>query len=230
MTSIQTAIREIRSQLPEGVRLLAVSKTHPVAFIEEAYAIGQRDFGENKVQEMTAKAEALPGDIRWHLIGHLQTNKVKYIAPFVHMIHSIDSQKLLDTVEKEAAKAQRVVKCLLQVHVAKEETKFGFSPDGLKAFLSDGKYKELPHVQICGLMAMATNTDDSAEVEREFEEVRQLFLAAKGEFFPGDENFCELSMGMSGDYKLAIAHGSTCVRIGSRIFGLRDYSKQNSAI
>ena len=230
MTSIQTAIQEIRLQLPEGVRLLAVSKTHPVAFIEEAYAIGQRDFGENKVQEMTAKAEALPGDIRWHLIGHLQTNKVKYIAPFVHMIHSIDSQKLLDTVEKEAAKAQRVVKCLLQVHVAKEETKFGFSPDGLKAFLTDGKYKELPHVQICGLMAMATNTDDSAEVEREFEEVRQLFLAAKGEFFPDDENFCELSMGMSGDYKLAIAHGSTCVRIGSRIFGLRDYSKQNSAI
>ncbi|MGN0029285.1 MAG: YggS family pyridoxal phosphate-dependent enzyme [Marinilabiliaceae bacterium] len=226
MTSIQTAIQDIRLQLPEGVRLLAVSKTHPVAFIEEAYAIGQRDFGENKVQEMTAKAEALPKDIRWHLIGHLQTNKVKYIAPFVYMIHSIDSQKLIDTVEKEAAKAQRVVKCLLQVHVAKEETKFGFSPDELAAFLADGKYKDLPHVQICGLMAMATNTDDSAEVEREFEEARQLFIKAKEKYFPGDENFRELSMGMSGDYKLAIAHGSTCVRIGSRIFGLRDYSKQ----
>ena len=230
MTNIQTAIQEIRSQLPEGVRLLAVSKTHPASFIQEAYAIGQRDFGENKVQEMTAKAEALPNDIRWHLIGHLQTNKVKYIAPFVFMIHSVDSQKLIDTVEKEAAKADRVIKCLLQVHVAKEETKFGFSPDELIGFLENGDYKKLPHVQICGLMAMATNTDDVAEVEREFEQARQLFLTAKEKYFNADETFRELSMGMSGDYQLAVKHGSTCVRIGSRIFGLRDYSKQNSAI
>lgn len=228
MTNIQTAIQEVRSELPEGVRLIAVSKTHPASFIEEAYETGQRDFGENKVQEMTAKSEALPKDIRWHLIGHLQTNKVKYIAPYVFMIHSIDSQKLLDTVEKEAAKAGRTIKCLLQVHVAKEETKFGFAPDELEVFLADGKYKGLEHVKICGLMAMATNTDDDAEVEREFEEARQLFLKAKETYFGGDENFCELSMGMSGDYHLAVAHGSTYVRIGSRIFGQRDYSKQIS--
>lgn len=228
MTDIQTAIQEVRSELPEGVRLIAVSKTHPASFIEEAYATGQRDFGENKVQEVVGKAEALPKDIRWHLIGHLQTNKVKYIAPFVFMIHSIDSQKLIDTVEKEAAKAGRKVKCLLQVHVAKEETKFGFAPDELEAFLADGKYKALQHVEICGLMAMATNTDDDGEVEREFEEARQLFLSAKERYFSGDDNFNELSMGMSGDYKLAVAHGSTYVRIGSRIFGQRDYSKKIS--
>lgn len=229
MTDIQTAIQEIRTELPEGVRLVAVSKTHPASYIEEAYAIGQRDFGENKVQELTAKAECLPKDIRWHLIGHLQTNKVKYIAPFVYMIHSIDSEKLIETVEKEAAKAGRIVKCLLQVHVAKEETKFGFSPEELEAFLTDGKYRELPHVEICGLMAMATNTDDKAEVEREFEEARCLFAEAKEKYFKADEGFKELSMGMSGDYRLAVAHGSTCVRIGSNIFGQRDYTKQNSA-
>lgn len=229
MTNIQTAIQEIRTELPQGVRLIAVSKTHPESFIEEAYEIGQRDFGENKVQEMTAKAESLPKDINWHLIGHLQTNKVKYVAPFVYMIHSIDSQKLIDTVEKEAAKAGRTVKCLLQVHVAKEQTKFGFSPGELEAFLADGQYKSLPHVMICGLMAMATNTDDEREVEAEFEEARQLFKSVKERYFQADDNFRELSMGMSGDYKLAVAHGATYVRIGSRIFGQRDYTKQNSA-
>ncbi len=225
MTSIKTAIEEIRSELPEGVRLVAVSKTHPESFIREAYETGQRDFGENKAQEMTGKAQNLPADIRWHQIGHLQTNKVKYIAPYVYMIHSIDSEKLLETVEKEAAKSDRVVKCLLQVHVAQEETKFGFPPGVLMSFLEQGKYKEMSHVEICGLMAMATNTDDTDEVEKEFETARQLFLSIKDRFFSGDEKFSELSMGMSGDYELAVRHGATLVRIGSKIFGQRDYKK-----
>ncbi len=225
MTSIQAAIASIRSELPEGVRLIAVSKTHPAEYIKEAYEVGQRDFGENKVQEMTDKADALPADIRWHMIGHLQTNKVKYMARYVYMIHSIDSQKLLETVSKEAQKAGRTIKCLLQVHVAKEETKFGFSPEALMSFLESGEYKQLQNVSICGLMAMATNTEDETEVEREFETARELFTDVKNHYFADSQEFKELSMGMSGDYAIAVRHGSTYVRIGSKIFGQRDYSK-----
>lgn len=225
MTNIQTAIEEIRAELPQGVRLIAVSKTHPTSLIQEAYEIGQRDFGENKVQEMTVKWMELPKDIRWHLIGHLQTNKVKFIAPYVYMIHSIDSPKLIKTVEKEAAKAGRTIKCLLQVHVAQEETKFGFPPNELKEYLESGAYKNLSHVEICGLMAMATNTTDSDEVEKEFDAAHQMFTDFKKRYFNDDDSFSELSMGMSGDYDKAVRHGSTYVRIGSRIFGQRDYSK-----
>ena len=225
MTSIQAAIASIKSELPESVRLIAVSKTHPAEYIKEAYEMGQRDFGENKVQEMTDKADALPADIRWHMIGHLQTNKVKYMARYVYMIHSIDSQKLLETINKEAIKVGRTIKCLLQVHVAKEETKFGFSPEALVSFLDAGEYKQLSNVSICGLMAMATNTEDESEVEREFETTHKLFLEVKRRYFAENPEFKELSMGMSGDYAAAVEHGSTYVRIGSKIFGQRDYSK-----
>lgn len=225
MTSIQAAIASIKSELPESVRLIAVSKTHPAEYIKEAYEVGQRDFGENKVQEMTDKADALPADIRWHMIGHLQTNKVKYMARYVYMIHSIDSLKLLETVNKEAVKVGRTIKCLLQVHVAKEETKFGFSPEALVGFLDAGEYKQLSNVSICGLMAMATNTEDESEVEREFETTHKLFLEVKRRYFAENPEFKELSMGMSGDYAAAVEHGSTYVRIGSKIFGQRDYSK-----
>lgn len=225
MTSIQAAIASIKSELPESVRLIAVSKTHPAEYIKEAYEVGQRDFGENKVQEMTDKADALPADIRWHMIGHLQTNKVKYMARYVYMIHSIDSLKLLETVNKEAVKVGRTIECLLQVHVAKEETKFGFSPEALVVFLDAGEYKQLSNVSICGLMAMATNTEDKSEVEREFETTHKLFLEVKRRYFAENPEFKELSMGMSGDYAAAVEHGSTYVRIGSKIFGQRDYSK-----
>ncbi len=225
MTSIQAAIASIKSELPESVHLIAVSKTHPAEYIKEAYEVGQRDFGENKVQEMTEKAEALPTDIRWHMIGHLQTNKVKYMARYVYMIHSIDSPKLLETVNKEAQKAGRTIKCLLQVHVAKEETKFGFAPEALLSFLDEGSYKQLSNVSICGLMAMATNTEDEREVECEFELARKLFEDVQKRYFAESPEFKELSMGMSGDYAIAMKHGSTYVRIGSKIFGQRDYSK-----
>ena len=229
MTSIQQAIEEIRTELPEGVRLIAVSKTHPASFIREAYEIGQLDFGENKVQEMTEKAQTLPKDIRWNLIGHLQTNKVKYIAPFVYMIHSVDSPKLLETIEKEAVKANRIIRCLLQIHIAKEETKFGLSPEELTALLESGILAKLTHIEVCGLMAMATNTDDEAGISAEFEAVHQMFQNVKKEYFEDKPSFCELSMGMSGDYTEAVRHGSTYVRIGSKIFGQRDYTNQKSA-
>ena len=223
MSSISEAISEIRAELPSTVCLVAVSKTHPVAFVEEAYACGQRHFGENKVQEMVEKAEQLPSDIRWHMIGHLQTNKVKYIAPFVYMIHSIDSEKLLATVDKEARKHNRVIPCLLQVHVAKEETKFGFLPSELEEFLASGSYKNMPNVKICGIMGMASFTDDTQQIANEFDEIRQLFQNAKKQYFASDADFKEISMGMSGDYRIAIAHGSTMIRVGTGIFGKRYY-------
>ena len=227
MSHVSEAIEAIRLELPQETHLIAVSKTHPVELIKDAYAIGQRDFGENKAQEMTAKHEALPADIRWHMIGHLQTNKVKYIAPYVYMIHSIDSLHLLEAVNKEAAKNGRVIKCLLQVHVAKEETKFGLSPEGLNELLDAFGSADLKNVEICGLMGMATNTDDDKEVETEFAEIKSLFDNAKARFFTTDDRFSEISMGMSGDYQIAVRNGSTMVRIGSGIFGARDYSKKD---
>ena len=211
MSHVSEAIEAIRLELPQETHLIAVSKTHPVELIKDAYAIGQRDFGENKAQEMTAKHEALPADIRWHMIGHLQTNKVKYIAPYVYMIHSIDSLHLLE----------------LQVHVAKEETKFGLSPEGLNELLDAFGSADLKNVEICGLMGMATNTDDDKEVETEFAEIKSLFDNAKARFFATDDRFSEISMGMSGDYQIAVRNGSTMVRIGSGIFGARDYSKKD---
>lgn len=210
-------LKAIRDSLPEGVRLVAVSKTKSQADILEAYRAGQRDFGENKVQELAAKAEALPGDIRWHMIGHLQRNKVKYLAGFVHLIHGVDSLRLLEEIDWRAGQENRVIDCLLQVHIAEEETKFGFDAAELEALLNGDTLKGLAHVRIRGLMGMATFTDNTARVRREFAGLKTLF----DRVFAGNPRADILSMGMSGDYGLAVAEGSTLVRIGSSIFGTR---------
>ena len=216
-------IKEIRNELPEGVRLVAVSKFHPNEAIEEAYRAGQRIFGESKVQEMTAKYESLPKDIEWHFIGHLHTNKVKYIVPYVALIHGIDSYKLLAEVDKQAAKAGRRVNCLLQLHIAREETKFGFSFDECRQMLAEGQWRQLQHIRLCGLMGMATNTDNVEQIKEEFRSLSDFFREVKSTWFADDDAFCELSMGMSHDYHEAIAEGSTLVRVGSKIFGERIY-------
>ena len=216
-------IKEIRNELPEGVRLVAVSKFHPNEAIEEAYRAGQRIFGESKVQEMTAKYESLPKDIEWHFIGHLQTNKVKYIVPYVALIHGIDSYKLLAEVDKQAAKAGRRVNCLLQLHIAREETKFGFSFDECRQMLAEGQWRQLQHIRLCGFMGMATNTDNVEQIKEEFRSLSNFFREVKSTWFADDDAFCELSMGMSHDYHEAIAEGSTLVRVGSKIFGERIY-------
>lgn len=216
-------IKEIRNELPEGVRLVAVSKFYPNEAIEEAYRAGQRIFGESKVQEMTAKYESLPKDIEWHFIGHLQTNKVKYIVPYVALIHGIDSYKLLAEVDKQAAKAGRRVNCLLQLHIAREETKFGFSFDECRQMLAEGQWRQLQHIRLCGLMGMATNTDNVEQIKEEFRSLSNFFREVKSTWFADDDAFCELSMGMSHDYHEAIAEGSTLVRVGSKIFGERIY-------
>ena len=223
---ISEQIKAIKDRLPEGVRLIAVSKFHPNEAILEAYEAGQRLFGENHVQELTAKHENLPKDIEWHFIGHLQTNKVKYIAPFVSLIHGIDTPKLLKVVDKEGAKVGRVIPCLLQLHIASEETKFGFSREECLEMLSSGILAELPHVQICGLMGMATNTDDEAQIRQEFRFLHSFFKELKESYFKDEPAFKELSMGMSDDYPIAIEEGSTLIRVGTMIFGERDYSKQ----
>ena len=216
-------LKQVLAELPSGVRLVAVSKFHPNEAIEEAYRAGQRIFGESKVQEMTGKYESLPKDIEWHFIGHLQTNKIKYMAPYVSMIHGIDSYKLLAEVNKQAIKAGRVIRCLLQIHIAQEETKFGFSFDECKEMLNADEWKALANIQICGLMGMATNTDSKEQIEREFRSLNCFFHEVKKQFFADEPTFCELSMGMSHDYHLAIAEGSTLVRVGSKIFGERVY-------
>lgn len=221
--SVADKIKETRAELPQGVRLVAVSKYHPVEMIQEAYAAGQRLFGENKVQEMTAKHEALPTDIEWHFIGHLQTNKIKFIAPYVSMIHGIDSFRLLSEVNKHAAREGRVIKCLLQIHIAREETKFGFAPEECLEMLRSEPWQELKNVEICGLMTMGSNTDDMEQVRGEFRSVKRLFDEVKSRWFADADSFCELSMGMSHDYHLAIEAGSTMVRVGSSIFGERVY-------
>lgn len=221
--SVADNLKQVLAELPTGVRLVAVSKFHPAEAIEEAYQAGQRIFGESKVQEMTAKYERLPKDIEWHFIGHLQTNKIKYMIPYVSLIHGIDTYKLLSEVNKHAAKAGRTVDCLLQIHVAREETKFGFSPDECKEMLTAGEWKTLTHVRICGLMGMASNTDDTEQIKREFRLLNSLFNEIKTTVFAHSGAFRELSIGMSHDYHEAIAAGGTLVRIGSKIFGERNY-------
>ena len=221
--SITKNIQLLQAELPQGVRLVAVSKYHPNKAILEAYNAGQRVFGESKVQEMVAKYEALPKDIEWHFIGHLQTNKIKYMAPFVSLIHGVDSLKLLKEIDKQAAKAGRRIKCLLQIHIAQEETKFGFSPNECREMLAQGEWRELNNIQLCGLMGMATNTDDIEQIRSEFRLLSGLFKDLKAAFFADSETFCELSMGMSDDYAEAIQEGSTLVRVGSKIFGERVY-------
>ncbi|MBQ6745596.1 MAG: YggS family pyridoxal phosphate-dependent enzyme [Bacteroidaceae bacterium] len=223
--TIKEEIAKITAELPSGVKLIAVSKFHPAEAVMEAYEAGQRLFGENKVQEMVAKQEVLPKDLEWHFIGHLQTNKVKYIAPFVAMIHSIDSLHLLTEVNRQAEKVGRVINVLLQIHIAHEETKFGMTFDECRALLNEGTWKQLNHVQICGLMGMATFTDNMEQVDGEFAGLQAFFEELKGNWFADDTAFKELSMGMTDDYPIAIRHGSTFVRIGTLIFGERNYNK-----
>jgi hypothetical protein len=220
---IKQNLEEILKTVAKGCTLIAVSKTHPVEKVQEAYACGQRVFGENKVQEMTAKYEVLPKDIQWHLIGHLQSNKVKYIATFVHLIHSIDSLKLLQEVDKQAKKYNRVIDCLLQIHVAQEETKFGFSPDEVTDFLKDPALENLQGIKVVGIMGMASFTENMNQVRDEFKLLKKLFDNLKSMTLPGNVVMRELSMGMSGDYKIAMEEGSTMVRVGSAIFGQRNY-------
>ncbi|KUG08405.1 YggS family pyridoxal phosphate-dependent enzyme [Solirubrum puertoriconensis] len=222
--SIADNIRAFQQELAgTRCRLVAVSKTHPVELIQEAYDAGQRLFGENRVQELTAKQPELPADIEWHLIGHLQTNKVKYIAPFVHTIQSIDSLKLLLEVERQAAKHQRQIRVLLQFHIADEETKFGLSWEEAETMLRDAAVQQLQHVRIAGVMGIATNTDDESKLRQEFGTLRGYFERLKAEFFNNNQEFSEISMGMSGDFRLAIEEGSTLIRVGSAIFGSRAY-------
>lgn len=223
MSHIQEEIQAIKAGLPEGVRLVAVSKFHPIEALQDAYDGGQRIFGESKVQEMTQKYEALPKNIEWHFIGHLQTNKIKYIAPYVALIHGVDSYKLLAEINKQAAKAGRIIPCLLQIHIAQEETKFGFSTEECRAMLEEGQWRQLEHVQIAGVMGMATNTEDETQIRREFSTLSAFFQEIKEAYFKEVSSFKEISMGMSDDYPLAIEEGSTLIRIGSRIFGARNY-------
>ncbi len=204
-------------------KLIAVSKTKPVELIQEAYNAGQRDFGENKVQELREKPEQLPSDIRWHMIGHLQSNKVKYIAPFIHLIHAVDSLKLLKEINKQAKRNDRVIQCLLQVHIAQEEHKFGFDEEGIKALFASEDFMDLEHISIVGLMGMATNTDDQNQIRSEFKSLKNLFDELKENYDLPNVKMHEISMGMSGDYAIAIEEGSTMIRVGSKIFGSRNY-------
>lgn len=217
--SIKQNLTTIKSTLPGNVTLVAVSKTKPVTEIMEAYKAGQRDFGENKIQEMTEKWDQMPKDIRWHMIGHVQRNKVKYMAPFVHLIHGVDSLKLLKEINKQAQKYNRVIHCLLQVYIAREESKFGLEPEELIELLESAEYKNLKNVKVTGLMGMATYTENEEQIKREFQSIQTLFNELKL-----THGFTELSTGMSGDYRLAIECGSTMVRIGSAIFGERKYN------
>lgn len=220
---IETNIKAVRAELPEGVRLVAVSKFHPNEAIEVAYAAGQRIFGESKVQELVEKQTSLPADIEWHFIGHLQTNKVKYIAPFISMIHAVDSYKLLAEINKQAAKVGRIIPCLLEIHIAQEESKYGFTFDSCRAMLAERSWQTLSHVSIQGVMGMATNTEDEHQITREFESLHRFFGELKETYFSGSSDFREISMGMSHDYPLAVKAGSTLVRVGSKIFGERNY-------
>ena len=221
--SIAQNIQEIRKNIPQNVSLVCVSKFHPENAILEAYNCGERIFGESRVQELLAKQTKLPADIQWHFIGHLQSNKIKLILPTVSLIHGVDSSNLLKEINSRALKAGRVVSCLLQVHIAREETKFGFSIEEIHQMLSGIEFGSLENVQINGLMGMATLTDDKEQIRAEFRTLRQLYDELKREYFQNNENFLELSMGMSDDYQIAIDEGSTMVRIGSSIFGMREY-------
>ncbi len=223
MYDVKGNLHEVLSHLPQGVRLVAISKYHPNEYIEAAYAEGQRIFGESHEQELRQKVETLPNDIRWHFIGHLQTNKVKYIAPYITMIEAVDSLKLLREIDKQAAKNERVIDVLLELHIAEEETKYGLTPDALRELLAGGEWRQLQHVRICGLMMMASYVDDEQQIRSEFRLAHSLFDEVKARYFADCDYFCERSWGMSHDYRIAVDEGSTMVRIGTTIFGPRVY-------
>lgn len=216
-------LRRVLADLPEGVRLVAISKYHPNEYIEAAYAEGQRIFGESHEQELRQKVESLPKDIEWHFIGHLQTNKVKYIAPYISMVEAVDSLKLLREIDKQAAKHDRIIKVLLELHIAEEETKYGLTLDACRELLASGEWRELTHVQICGLMMMASYVEDEEQIRSEMMLARNFFDEVKQAYFADDDAFCERSWGMSHDYRIAVTCGSTMVRVGTTIFGPRVY-------
>lgn len=216
-------LKKVLADLPQGVRLVAISKFHPATYIEAAYKEGQRIFGESHEQELSRKVDVLPKDIQWHFIGHLQTNKVKYIAPYITMIEAVDTMKLLKEINKQAAKHDRVIDVLLELHIAEEESKYGFSPAALREMLAAGEWRGLQHVRICGLMMMASNVDDEDQIRREMTLAADLFDEVKAQYFADEPSFCERSWGMSHDYKLAIECRSTMVRVGTAIFGPRVY-------
>ncbi|MBR5235132.1 MAG: YggS family pyridoxal phosphate-dependent enzyme [Bacteroidaceae bacterium] len=220
---IAEQIKRLRGELPEGVSLLAISKYQPIEALQEAYDAGQRMFGENHIQEMAAKAAVLPKDIAWHFTGHVQTNKIKYMASFVSLIHAVDSFRLLREINKHAAKHDRIIDCLLQIHIAQEDTKYGLTVEECRELLATEPWRELTNVHIVGLMAMGSNTDDMEQVRGEFRQMKQLFDEVKTTYFADDSSFCQLSEGMTDDYPIAIEEGSTIVRIGSMIFGDRVY-------
>lgn len=220
--SIKDNLEYLNSQLTKNVRLVAVSKTKPDEMVLEAYKAGQRIFGENKVQDLVDRESRLPSDIEWHFIGHLQRNKVKYLAPFIDTIHAVDSLRLLKEIEKQARKNQRIINCFLQFHIALEESKFGLSIDAAKQILLSDEYKNMEYIKISGVMGMATFTDDMHKVRGEFKTLKKYFDLIKEEFFKDNDSFCEVSMGMSGDYKIAIEEGSTLIRVGTAIFGERE--------
>lgn len=219
--SVAEQITRLQKELPEGVKLLAISKYQPIEAIQEAYDAGQRMFGENHIQEMAAKAAALPKDIQWHFTGHVQTNKIKYMAPFVSLVHAVDSFRLLREIDKHAAKHERCIDCLLQIHIAQEDTKYGLTVDECRQLLANEPWRELEHVRITGLMAMGSNTNDMEQVRHEFRQIKSLFDELKEKYFANEPSFCQLSEGMTDDYPIAIEEGSTIVRIGSMIFGER---------
>lgn len=216
-------LQQVVGNLPEGVSLVAISKFHPKEYLEAAYAVGQRIFGESHEQELSKKVAELPKDIEWHFIGHLQTNKVKYIAPYISMIDAVDSFKLLKEINKQAAKHDRVINVLLELHIAKEETKYGFTPDACREMLKEAQWRELNHVHISGLMMMASNVDDESQIRKEMMEAANFFDEVKRDYFADDDRFCERSWGMSHDYQIAVECRSTMVRVGTAIFGPRVY-------
>ena len=224
MYPVKENLHRVLDTLPaEGVRLVAISKYHPADYVMAAYEEGQRVFGESHEQEIREKHALLPKDIEWHFIGHLQTNKVKYIVPYISMIEAVDSLKLLREIEKQAAKADRMVKVLLELHIAEEATKYGLTLTACRELLEGGEWRQMSHVQICGLMMMASNTDDEAQIAQEFQQAADFFDEVKARYFADDDHFCERSWGMSDDYPIALRHRSTMVRIGTAIFGPRVY-------
>lgn len=223
MVDIANNLKQVLSRLPEDVRLVAVSKFHPVSELMVAYDAGQRLFGESHVQELQQKVAVMPHDVEWHFIGHLQTNKVKYLAPYVSMIHAVDSMKLLREIDRQAARNGRVIDVLLELHIAEEETKYGFSIEDCRTLIAEGEWRMLGHVRICGLMMMASYTDDTAQIRAEMQQAFDLYNELKRDYFADDDSFCVRSWGMSHDFELAVVTGSTMVRVGTTIFGEREY-------